>query len=121
MDRLYPFSILPILFFIAISFTGLSSTIKGNISDSKTGEPLTGAIVYLKNTKYSSVAGLDGSYLIQDVPPGSYEIFSQLVGYATFEKNIVLPGDQSFSLNIPLVENQTELSEVVITGTIDKE
>ncbi len=108
-------------FCFLISITADGAQLKGKVLDIKTGEPLVGAVVYLKDTKYNSVAGLDGSYWIKDVPSGSYQLVSQFVGYVPYEKIVNLGDNLPFSVNISLEENQTQLSEVVITGSIDKE
>ncbi|CAN5313185.1 TonB-dependent receptor [soil metagenome] len=107
--------------FCLCSFSVPAALLKGKVLDVKTGEPLVGAVVYLKDTRYNSVAGLDGSYLIKDVPTGSYQLMSQFVGYSIFERSVSVASDLPMSINISLEQSQTELAELVVTGYMDRE
>src|SRR5450432_4209163 len=108
MVRLYSVSIFLVFTFFTQS-QAYAATIKGVVLDSKTHEPLTGAIVSLKGTDYNSTAGLDGSFAIKNVPAGSYVIFSHFIGYTAFEKEILITDDQSLTETILLEENEKEL------------
>ncbi|HVB03683.1 MAG TPA: TonB-dependent receptor [Chitinophagaceae bacterium] len=55
--------------------------IRGKVMDSRSGDPLIGASVIIKNTKYSAIVNLDGSFIIRNVPTGNYEIFAKDLGY----------------------------------------
>jgi hypothetical protein len=69
------------------------STICGTICDSK-GEPVPGASVRLAGTQIGAAARLDGHFIINNIPPGNYEIVSNSVGYRLKRINIfnIAPG-----------------------------
>ena len=56
-----------------IAFAG---TVKGKVTDAKTGEPLIGATVTLTGSgkKLTTSVNLDGSYIFRNVPVGKYKI-----------------------------------------------
>jgi len=114
-----------LLLFYILSFfiTSVSnaSTIKGFLTDSKTGEPLIGATITLKNTSFATSSGLDGSYEIKNVPDGNYIISISYIGYKNIESSISV-NQQVSKLNFSLLENTKNLDEVVVTAASnDKE
>src|SRR6202034_227995 len=72
-----------ILVFCWICLASLSyaGTIKGKISDSQTGEPMSGATVSLEHTPYKTIVNLDGSFILRNIPAGKYEIEASTIGY----------------------------------------
>lgn len=72
-----------ILSFCGICLASLSfaGTIKGRISDARTGEPMSGATVTLEHTHYSTMVNLDGTFVLRNIPAGKYELVASTVGY----------------------------------------
>lgn len=56
--------------------------ITGVLVDSQTGEPLIGANVYLDGTSIGAGTDLDGSYVILNVPEGTYTLVISMLSYA---------------------------------------
>ena len=98
--------------FIAIAFFCMcatmltAQTIKGKVLDAVTGEPVIGATVTLKDTKFSTIVNLDGSYSFKNIPPGKYDLKVKHVGYEkSKEKDIEIKAGQvvkniDFLLNV---------------------
>jgi hypothetical protein len=59
------------------------NTLSGNVTDSATGKPLAGVSVFLNNTSHGTVTRADGSFLLRDIPKGSYQVVFTAIGYAT--------------------------------------
>ena len=89
-------------------------TISGYVSDSKSGERLTGAVVYLPQQQAGTAANTYGFYSLT-IPTGSdsIELRASFVGYKPYLRKI--SAAQSLSLNIALEENKT-LDEVVVSA-----
>ena len=69
-----------------------TATLTGSVEDSE-GNPLPGANVVLADTDFGTAAGPDGSYTIDDIAPGTYEVRVTFVGYETIEQEVTLePG-----------------------------
>ena len=58
-----------------------SGKIAGIIYDQETGEPLIGANVIVKGTPLGASTDLDGTFIIETVPPGDYTIQVFMIGY----------------------------------------
>ena len=90
------------LFLLIISNSVDSAVIRGKIRDRETGVELIGSQVYVKELKRGSVSGLDGSYIIKNVPGGSYHISCSYIGYQTVEMQITVDDADAkiFDLNL---------------------
>lgn len=119
----YPFKgFLFFIFFATITSLSYSQNIKGKVFDAKTGEPLAGAIVHLKDTKYSTAVNLDGTYLFKNIKPGKYDVQVTSVGYRKIKaEGIVVAATGTTivgDLQMPVETN--DLTEVIVTGMSDK-
>ncbi len=98
--------------------TQQTMTLSGVVRD-ENGDPVPGASVYVKgNNKIGTVTDIDGRFSLK-VAPGQILVVS-FIGYETIEEP-VRPG-RTF-LELSLHADDTQLSEVVVTGyqTISKE
>jgi TonB-dependent receptor len=101
-----------------------SQSVKGKVTDAKTGETLIGATISLDNanTKLSTSVKLDGTYLFKNVPLGIYRLQVKFIGYKTTKEYQVEVKDANTAiLNIAMADNATALSEVAITEHTSKE
>lgn len=110
-----------LLFILGLLATRLdSATIRGKISDVVNAEELVGAIVYIKQLKVGTQAGLDGSYMIKNIPPGNYTLIFSYISYLSVEKQITITAnDESLTLDIALTAAGTELGAVTIAASED--
>lgn len=92
-----------------IAFTS-SRTITGKITDSN-GDPLPGVTVMAKGTKTGTVSARDGSYRIT-VPDEAKILVYSYIGYSSHEESI---GNKTV-INVIMVEDNTSLDEIVVTG-----
>jgi hypothetical protein len=84
-------------------------TIRGKVTDAKTGEPILGASIFIKGTSAGTITDVDGKYAIS-VQTGQILVFS-VVGYKTIEIQV---GSQT-SIDVAIEENLMQLNEVVVT------
>ena len=102
---------------IAASATvATAHTLDGIVKDNRTGEPLIGSVVEVKELpSVKTTTGLDGSFTLHELPDkGRYTLVVRYISYKTRE----IPVDVSDKgiVNITLDEDSHELGEVVIKG-----
>ena len=101
-------------------------TLDGLVKDDKTGEPLIGTVIRVKELpNVSTTTGLDGTFSIHELPEkGKFTLIVSYVAYKT--KEIVVDVAKDYSkgskdgkegqLLIALDEDTKQLGEVVVTG-----
>ena len=117
-------SVLLSFLLISLYSASFAQTIKGQITDAKTGETLIGATVHIEkgDTKFNTNVKLDGTYIFKNVPAGSYQLQVRYVGYRTTKEYTVdVNATNTATLNIAMVDNATALNEVTITEHANKE
>lgn len=103
---------------IGISFaTAQHVTISGYISDRKSGERLTGAVIFIPQLQIGTASNTFGFYSIT-LPTGadSLEIKASYLGYQTFLQKVGRSANVELSV---MLEEAKELKEVVITAQKD--
>jgi len=115
--RRYLISALLLLISIT-SFAQQNNTgaIKGFVYDKKTGEPLIYTAVRLLGTKYGAQTDVNGYYSIPQLPPGTYQLFTTLVGYDTDKVYISVKAGQVISQKLSISAKERELTGVEISA-----
>lgn len=90
-------------------------TIKGKITDKKTGEALGRAGIYVENSFISAQSDPSGNYTLKNLKEGNYLIRISYVGYQTKQQNISVT--RSTTLNFELNPNNLLADEVLVRST----
>lgn len=87
--------------------------IKGKVVDGKTGEPLIGATIAIKNSNFGCITDVHGSYFLS-LSPGLYSLNISNIGYEdkSFDIKLVSTGD----FNAELFERSIKLEEVIVSA-----
>lgn len=96
--------------------TYAQTTVRGQLVDSETGEPLVGAAVMVEGTSQGSVTDIDG-YFKQSVASDATLLF-RYVGYKDLKKKITQKGA---SVELGVIQMETDavmLKDVVITSSV---
>ena len=102
---------------LAASATAIQAhTLDGIVKDNKTGEPLIGTVVRVKELpNVGTTTGLDGSFTLHELPDkGKYTLVVSFMAYKT--KEIVVDVSNDDKVDIPMDEDLKQLDEVVVTG-----
>lgn len=92
------------------------TTVKGQLVDAETGEPLVGAAVMVEGTAQGTVTDIDG-YFKQEVAPNGTLLF-KYVGYKDLKKKIAQKGA---SVDLGVIRMQSDavmLADVTITSSV---
>jgi len=93
-----------------------TSIISGFVSDSSSGESLIGANVFLRETGQGMATDINGYYIIQDIVSGNYTIMVSYIGFDMFKQQTTLGDNESKKVNINLVEQLVQLTEIEVTA-----
>ncbi|PSQ94523.1 MAG: hypothetical protein BRD53_05900 [Bacteroidetes bacterium SW_7_64_58] len=91
-----------------------TATLTGSVEDSE-GNPLPGANVVLADTDFGTAAGPDGSYTIDDIAPGTYEVRVTFVGYETIEEEISFDAGAQVTRNFTMAQAPLQGEGVTVT------
>jgi iron complex outermembrane recepter protein len=109
-----------IFLFLALLFT--TSTYAQNIAvtgrvTTSDGKPASQVNVQLAETNEIVITSADGTYRFAKVKPGKYSLLISYTGLATQQKQVTLTKENSeLIINFILIENYTELNEILVTG-----
>jgi len=110
-------------YLVAALLTGFSSivsaqTIKGSVTDVKSGDILIGATVYIQKGDFqqSTTVKLDGIYIFKNIQAGVYKLQVKYIGYNTTKGyDVEAANGGTAILNVAMVSKATALTEVTIT------
>lgn len=90
-----------------------TATISGKVLDGKTGDPLTGAVVFDRKLEKGASSGKDGSFKL-DLPTGEHTLQISYMGFQGYDKkiNLIESGEAQFEL----FEESHNLEEVTVVA-----
>jgi CarboxypepD_reg-like domain/TonB-dependent Receptor Plug Domain len=95
---------------------GDKATIRGNIYDKNTAEPLGFVTVKLEGAAIGASSDVNGFFSIANIPVGTYKLIATYVGYDNFEQEVTVKRGEIAFLNIYLTESAAQIEEVVISA-----
>ncbi len=107
---------LALLAFVAPGLAAQAGTIQGHVVDAHSGDALPGANVYLVGTSMGASTGLNGSFMITNVPPGDYTVRTTYVGYKTSVTHVRVSSAAIVKEDIKLEAVGVQGKEVVVTA-----
>ncbi|MBD3385437.1 TonB-dependent receptor [candidate division KSB1 bacterium] len=117
-----------LIFLLAFSssFAGVTGKITGLVTDAETGEPLPGVNVAVEGTNMGAATGVDGEYIILNVPVGTYELRATMIGYTPIRvKNVRVSIDittkQAFELSSKVLDIAEDITIVASRPMIQKD
>jgi outer membrane receptor for ferrienterochelin and colicins len=106
-----------IFLFSLVSIASAQHTFSARVVDNKSGEPVPGTAVIIKNTNIGGVTDTDGSIFIEKIPDGTHTIIFSHIGFTTVERSFMFPLSTHDEIIIELEEAAEELEEVIVTTT----
>ena len=80
---IFLFLILGVFSFAESGFAQTTGKIAGRVTDQSDATGLAGANIYLENSSLGASADAEGDFYIINIPPGTYTVVVQMVGYKT--------------------------------------
>ncbi|HVW98481.1 MAG TPA: carboxypeptidase regulatory-like domain-containing protein [Mucilaginibacter sp.] len=105
------------LFFLLFSTYCLAqSTITGRVIGQTDTKPITGANVFLSNTTIASATINNGTFTLNNIKPGKYDLVITFVGFDTYSKTITVTNGNIDLQTITLFPKSIALQGVKITA-----
>jgi hypothetical protein len=99
----------------SLLMAGTTGKISGTVRDADTGEPLPGASVVIVGTQMGAAADENGFYFIIGVPPGTYTVRAQMMGYTPVEQtDVPVFVDRTTTLNFQLKSTVIEVERALV-------
>ena len=104
-----------LIIFPITSFAGTTGKLAGIVTDQATGEALPGVNVIVEGTTLGASTDLDGAFVILNIPPGTYNVVAQYIGYKDHRfENVKVNIDLTTELSFSMQEATLELEEAVV-------
>lgn len=109
-------------FLLVLSFCFLfaqeSATIYGTVSDRDTENGLEAVNIFFKDTKTGTMSNGLGCYTLSNIPPGTYELVTSMMGYEHYIQSIKLSAGERRNLDIYMKQMILDYGKnVVVTAS----
>ena len=111
------------LLFPAVSEAQTTQTVRGQVLDVASGEPMIGVSVTVENgTTMGAVSDTDGNFVINNVPVGRHSVRATYIGYEpVLLKEQMVSSGKELVLTLRMRESISELGEVVVKPRVNKQ
>jgi outer membrane receptor protein involved in Fe transport len=112
---LFVFSYIFFFCFASSILAGTTGKISGKVTDKETGEPIPGINVILQGTTMGAATDIDGNFIINNIPPGNYNVLFSGVGYQKRSYvNVKVAVDFTTRLDVILSTEDVALETIVV-------
>ena len=108
---------LVILYFtlFSLSIAGTTGKIAGRILDKDSGDPVPGVNIYIENSSLGAASDGDGFYIINNIPPGYFDVVFSAIGYQNQKNtNVKVSADFTSNLDVQLSPQILEGETIVV-------
>ncbi len=114
-NLIYVLSVFILIFtYPMIAQTG--GKIVGVVTD-ENGQPLIGCSIYIENLMIGDASDKDGNYIILNVPPGTYNVKAQMLGYnIQIVEDVKIISGLTTNLDFKLGTEAVQMQEVQVTS-----
>lgn len=96
-----------------------AGTLRGSVWDSDFDVPVAGATVLIVETAQGTLSSDQGSYVIENVPPGTYTVSFTKDGYGRqVRAGVVITGGQLTDLDVRMAGEFTEMDEFIVQDVL---
>ncbi len=97
-----------------------AQNITGRIVDAKTDEPMPFVNVFVSGSTRGTQSDIKGNFSLNQLPLGYLKLVASMVGFRSFERELVLKPNDIPYLKIALIADEKLLNEVKVSGKKDK-
>ena len=89
--------------------------ITGTLKDATSGGGIEGAVVWIRGTAFSALSDGGGHFEFDDVPPGTYMLMTEHIGYGTKMDTLVVPTGQRLLVDMILDTRPIPIAPVTVS------
>ena len=101
------------------AYAGITGTLSGKVVDEK-GKPVAGASIRIKGTNRGGNAKINGTFVISNIPSGSFEVLIKALNYKDYTTSIRISADQTTEISVKMTDGAILVKEIVIDGKKDQ-
>ncbi len=109
--------ILSILITLSVISVYGQGILQGIVTDAETGETVIGCNIILQGTTLGAITGLDGDYVLKNIPTGTYNVIFTFISYEKLIQKVTITKGGTIVQNIKLKAASMQIKDVVVTGT----
>ena len=94
--------IISLFMFTSFAFAAGTGNLAGKVTNEKTGEPIADANVYVEGSGFGMLTRNNGTFLLKNVPEGTYTIAVSYLGYEIMKKEVEIKAGLSSTVNFVL-------------------
>ena len=118
--RRFTYGLVLTALFVGLLFTGIFAGTVGKITGTvidEEGVGIPGVAVQIEGTTMGAAASFDGSYVILNVPVGTYTLVAQSIGYNKMTvKEIRVQADLTMEMNFQLTSEAIPTDDITVIG-----
>lgn len=108
--------VLILLIGVIVVGSAQTGTVRGNIYEKESGNPVIYCNVQLAGTKFGTTTDLDGFFVISNVPPGEYRLVATYIGYDSISMPVKVKASAIVYQALTLSESAINLGEISISA-----
>ena len=110
------FCFIIVLLSLSFSMFAQTGTIRGNVFDKESGEPIIYGNVLLQGTNKGTTTNIDGFFTIANVEPGKYTLVATYIGYDSIAVDVEIRANKISYQKIELGSSAVQLGVVDVSG-----
>jgi hypothetical protein len=103
---------------LVVAIQGPQATVAGVVRDEVTGAPLAHAVVTLSDLNRSTTTGVEGRYLLKEVPPGPLHLTVRFLGYSPRTLHALVPAAGVLEINVSLRPDPLRLQAIEVVSPV---
>lgn len=100
----------------AFSMAQSTGTIRGIVTDARTGKALPGVNIVVEGSFAGSASSIDGDYSL-DIAPGTYVVSAQFVGFKVKKQSVTVAAGEKVQVDFAMEEDVLGTETVAVIGT----
>jgi len=118
--KLFWAGILSIGLLLCVRVTAQTASVQGKVFDA-TRSPMQGATVQIKSVKRGAITKRDGSFIINNLPAGTYVVEASVIGYEVLAKTVSVDKDESQNITFILKQGKVNARAIEVIGSRRKQ